>query len=75
MSKSGIHINPAHKGELHRKLGVPQGQAIPEAKIQQALHSSNPSTRKQAQFAENAKHFDHSHGHAVKSAIAKHGKS
>lgn len=54
-SGSGIHINPAHKGELHRKLGVPEGKPIPEAKIEAAKNSSNPATRKQATFAENAK--------------------
>lgn len=56
---SGIHINPAHKGDLHRKLGVPEGQKIPDAKLQAAKNSPNPATRKQANFAINAKHFNH----------------
>lgn len=69
-----IHLNPAHKGMLHRDLGVPQGQPIPAAKLEAATHSKNPAVAKRAQFAENAKHFDHSHGNAVKAAINKHGK-
>lgn len=56
-----IHINPAHKGELHRELGVAQGKPIPEAKLEAAKHSGNPAEVKRAVFAENAKHFDHSH--------------
>lgn len=59
---SGIHINPAHKGLLHEKLGVPQGQPIPEAKIKQAEHSSSPALRKEANFADVAKHSFHHHG-------------
>lgn len=54
-----IHINPAHKGLLHEKLHVPQGQKIPESKIKHAEHSSSPALRKEAHFADNAKHFKH----------------
>ena len=42
-------------GSLHRATGTPQGQKIPEAKIQSALHSDNPKLRKKAQFAENVR--------------------
>jgi hypothetical protein len=48
------------KGALHEDLGVPQGQKIPAKKLQQALKSKNPTLRKRAQFAENAKSFNHS---------------
>lgn len=54
-----IHINPAHKGELHSELHVPQGQPIPAGKLEAAEHSSDPAERKRAQFAENAKKFKH----------------
>lgn len=54
---SGIHIK--HPGRLHDRLHVPQGQPIPESKIKAAKHSSDPSLRKEATFAENSKHFDH----------------
>lgn len=39
------------KGGLHRSLGVPEGQKIPEDRIEAATHSENPKTRKQANFA------------------------
>lgn len=63
MSKSGIHIKPSHKGELHRDTGTPAGQPIPESKIEAAKHSSDPAVRKRATFAENAKHWDHQKDH------------
>lgn len=58
-SADPIHINPKHKGELHSELHVPQGQPIPAGKLANAEHSSNPAERKRAQFAENAKKFNH----------------
>lgn len=54
-----IHIKKSHKRLLHSKLGVPQGQKIPSAKINTALKSSSPTLRKEAQFAKNAKGFNH----------------
>lgn len=42
------------KGGLHQSLGVPQGQPIPAAKMQQALAGkAGPVAQKQAQFAQN----------------------
>jgi len=58
-SPSGIHIKPSHKGRLHRALGVSPGKPIPPSGLQKALHSSNPHTRKMAQFAINAKKWNH----------------
>lgn len=40
------------KGKLHRKLGVPEGKKIPEAKLKKAEKSKSPSLRKQATLAE-----------------------
>jgi hypothetical protein len=50
-----IHIKPSHKGLLHQKLGVPQGQKIPAPKLAAAKRSTSPSLRKEATFAQNAK--------------------
>ena len=44
-----------HPGALHQKLGVPQGQKIPAAKLAKAAHSSNPTTRKQVALAKTLK--------------------
>lgn len=50
-----IKIKPSHKGLLHKKLGVPQGNPIPVAKLEKAAHSKSPALRKEAQFALNAR--------------------
>lgn len=42
------------KGGLHQSLGVPAGQPIPAAKMQQALAGkAGPTAQKQALFARN----------------------
>lgn len=57
--KSGIHIKPENKGKLHKKAGVPEGEKIPVKKLQEMKNSPNPATRKQANFALNARKFKH----------------
>lgn len=52
MQKAFAH----NKGALHKSLHVAQGDKIPDRKLQKAVHSLNPLTRKRAQAAENAKH-------------------
>jgi hypothetical protein len=52
---SGIHINPANKGKLHKTLGVPQDKKLTTAQLEQAKNSSNPKTRQRANFALNAR--------------------
>jgi hypothetical protein len=59
MAKDKIHIMKSHEGRLHDKLGVPRGEPIPASKIAAAKKSSDPATRKQATFAENAKKWNH----------------
>jgi hypothetical protein len=49
-------IKPSHRGLLHKKLGIPQGERIPEAKIEAAKRSPSPALRKEATFAENFGH-------------------
>jgi hypothetical protein len=44
-------INPAHKGALHRELGVKQGEKIPEKRLVKASHSENPTLAKRANLA------------------------
>lgn len=52
-----IKIKSENKGKFHRALGVKEGDKIPESKIQAAKKSSSPALRKEATFAENAKHW------------------
>lgn len=54
-----IMIKKSHKGLLHKKLGVPQGKKIPQAKLDAAANSKSPALRKEANFARNARHFQH----------------
>jgi hypothetical protein len=54
-----INIKPSHKGLLHEALGVAKKSKIPGSKLKKALHSSNPKLKKEAVFAENAKHWKH----------------
>lgn len=62
-------IKPSHKGLLHNHLGIPQGERIGAARIEKAEHSSNPTIRKEADFA--AAFNDHgTHGYIT--SIRKH---
>jgi hypothetical protein len=61
-----------HPGLFHKETGTPAGKKIPEAKIQQKLHSPDPKVRQRAQFAENAKHWHH-HGGAATQSHSSHG--
>lgn len=47
------------KGALHSSLGVKQGSKIPVSKIKAAESSSSPLLRKRAQFADNARKWQH----------------
>jgi len=52
-SKPTVKIKPSHKGLLHKKLGVPEGEKIPPEKVAAAKNSSSPALRKEATFAQN----------------------
>lgn len=54
-----MKIKIKRPGQLHRDLGVPQGEKIPRSKIAAARHSSNSSVRKRANFAYNAGNWNH----------------
>lgn len=47
--------SPKTKGALHEMMGVPQGQKIPAARLESAVHSDNPLKRHRAQFALNVR--------------------
>lgn len=46
-----------NKGKLHRELGVPEDKKIPAKKMEKALHSKNPTIRKEANLAKTLKGF------------------
>jgi hypothetical protein len=45
------------KGKLHEHLHVPQGEKIPEEKLDKALNSKDSTIRKEAQLAKTLKKF------------------
>jgi hypothetical protein len=47
------------KGALHRKLGIAEGTKIPEARLNAALHSKDPETRRMAASAKGLKAMHH----------------
>jgi hypothetical protein len=51
MSEKFIAKAIKHPGKLHRELGVPEGKKIPAKKMAKALHSKNPTIKKEAVLA------------------------
>lgn len=50
-------IPESHRGRLHRALHIPEGEKIPEKKIEKASHSSNERLAREARLAETLKHM------------------
>mgnify|MGYP005820321405 CR=1 FL=1 len=59
MAKKWIKGAIGHPGALHRDLGVPEGEKIPEDKLRAALHSKDPTIRKRANLAMTLKGMHH----------------
>ena len=56
----GGAFNPGgHKGKLHRELGIPEGQKIPQDRLAKAEHSSNPEVRRDAIRAKTMEGWHH----------------
>ncbi len=55
MTKNFIQKAIKHPGKLHRDLGVPEGEQIPEKKLKKAEHSKSLSLRREANLAETLK--------------------
>lgn len=61
-SKKWVAGATKNKGALHRNLGVPAGEKIPEKKLAAAEHSKNPTIRKEAALAQTLKGFKRHYG-------------
>jgi hypothetical protein len=59
MAKKWIAGAIKHPGALHKTLGVPEGEKIPQAKLNAAANSSNPTTRKRANLAKTLSGMHH----------------
>ena len=68
----GGKIGPIKKGALHKEMGIPQGQKIGKARLEEAKHSSSPTERKRANFALNM-HKKYAEGGQVKTTPVKTG--
>ena len=53
--KRNIKINPANQGKMRKTAGAKSGQKISVQRLRQLKNSKNPTTRKRANFALNAK--------------------
>lgn len=57
--KKKMHIK-LKEGAYHKQKGIPMDEKIPVSTMEKDAHSDNETTRKRAQFALNARHWDHS---------------
>lgn len=57
--RNPIRIKKSNAGKLRSAAGVKKGQKIPVSKLRSLANSSNPTTKKRAQFALNARRFKH----------------
>jgi len=53
-----IRIKKSNQGKLRKSTGTKKGQKIPAKKLQQLKRSKNPTTRKRATFALNARKWN-----------------
>lgn len=53
--RSGINIKKSNQGKLRKAAGAKKGGKIPVKKLRQMKRSKNPTTRKRATFALNAR--------------------
>jgi len=54
-----IALNPAHRGLLHKRLGIAEGKKLSVKNLAQAARSQNPKEREEANFAKNARSWKH----------------
>lgn len=55
--KPAIKIKKANQGKLRKATRTKKGKTIPVATLRKLTSSKNPTTRKRAQFALNARSF------------------
>lgn len=57
--KKWIKAATENKSALHRNLGVPEGERIPDGKLREAANSKNSKIRKEASLAMTLKGMKH----------------
>lgn len=63
------------KGKLHQHLGVPEGEKIPQEKLEAAMNSKNPTIRREAALAHTLSGFHHKKKKRPMSGASLYGKS
>lgn len=56
--RSGIHIKKSNRGKLRKSTGTKKGRKIPASTLRRLKKSKNPTTRKRANFALNARKWN-----------------
>jgi oligoendopeptidase F len=56
--KPSIYIKPKNRGKLRKTTKTKKGKNIPVSKLQKMKKSKNPTTRKRATFALNARKWN-----------------
>jgi oligoendopeptidase F len=64
--KSGIYIKPKNRGKLRSATKTKKGQKIPVSTLQRLKKSKNPTTRRRATFALNARKWKKTGGRRKK---------
>lgn len=59
-AKAKIHIKKSHEGELRSETKTKKGQKVSESKEEALKEHGTPKQKKQAVFALNARHWNHS---------------
>lgn len=59
MARSGIRIKKSNRGKLRASTGTPKGKRIPVSTLRRLKRSKNPTTRRRATFALNARKWKH----------------
>lgn len=57
--RGGIHIKPGNRGKLRAQLGAKKGTKLSLSALLAAKNSSDPATRRRANFAINARKWRH----------------
>ena len=65
---------PGSHGALHRHLGVPEGEKIPQEKLEAAMNSKNPKIRREAALAHTLSGMHHKKKKTHMSGTSLYGK-
>ena len=68
VKKADFHPG-GEKGKLHREMGIPEGQKIPEDKLNAAAHSPDKEKRRDAIRAQTMKKWHHASHKTIRNSF------